>query len=137
MNLVRPERTNWRDEDISKRHRRWGWECPALDIDFLMLEFDRGRASVIVEYKHERAAPQFASHPSYQALIDLGTNHTPPLPVFAVRYASDWSWWRVVPLNPAAHTLSTGMTYLTSVLGGTRHCVSSSVVLPKKRKTRQ
>jgi len=100
MPEVRPERTGWRDEALSRRHRRWGWDCPAVDLDFLFLEYDRGKASAIVEYKNEHARPQYASHPTYQAMIDLGDRAK--LPVIAVRYADDFSWWRVVPLNETA-----------------------------------
>lgn len=31
---VRKERTEWRDLSLSKRHRRWGWDCPAVDLGF-------------------------------------------------------------------------------------------------------
>lgn len=97
---VRPERTGWRDEALSRRHRRWGWDCPAVDLDFLFLEYDRGKASAIVEYKNEHAAPQYASHPTYQAMIDLGNRAN--VPVLACRYSDDFSTWKVTPLNAAA-----------------------------------
>ena len=71
-----------------------------MDLDFLFLEYDRGKAVAIVEYKHERAARQFPTHPTYQAMIDLGDRAA--LPVFGVRYADDYSWWRVTALNGAA-----------------------------------
>lgn len=103
MRQVRNERTGWRDEALSERHRRWGWDCPAIDIDALFLEYDKGKASAIVEYKNEHAKPQYASHPSYQALIDLGTRAN--IPVFACRYASDFSEWKVTPLNSVAKTI--------------------------------
>lgn len=97
---VRPERTGWRDEALSRRHRRWGWDCPAVDLDFLFLEYDRGKASAIVEYKNEHAAPQYASHPTYQAMIDLGNRAN--VPVLACRYSDDFSTWKVTPLNTVA-----------------------------------
>ena len=100
MAEVRAERTGWRDLGLSERHRRWGWDCPAVDLDFLFLEYDRGKAVALVEYKHERARPQYASHPTYQAMIDLGNRAG--VPVFAVRYADDFTWWKVTPLNPVA-----------------------------------
>lgn len=100
MREVRQERTGWRDEALSQRHRRWGWDCPAVDLDFLMLEYDHGKASAIVEYKNEHAAPQYASHPTYQAMIDLGTRAG--IPVIACRYADDFSLWKVTPLNDKA-----------------------------------
>ena len=100
MPEVKRERTGWRDEALSQRHRTWGWDCPAVDLDFLFLEYDRGKASAIVEYKNEHAAPQYASHPSYQAMIDLGNKAG--IPVFACRYADDFRWWKVTPLNGIA-----------------------------------
>jgi hypothetical protein len=100
MMSVRQERTGWRDERLSLRHRQWGWDCPGIDLDFLFLEYDRGKAVAIVEYKNEHASPQKASHPSYQAIIDLGNRAG--IPVFACRYADDFSWWRIIPLNAIA-----------------------------------
>lgn len=100
MSQVREERTGWRDEGISRRHRRWGWDCPAVDLDFLLLEYDRGKASAIVEYKNEHAQPQYVSHPTYQAMIDLGNKAN--IPVIACRYSDDYSEWKVVPLNDKA-----------------------------------
>ena len=100
MREVAPERTGWRDEKLSQRHRQWGWDCPAVDIDFLMIEYDLGKATALVEYKNEFAAPQYRSHPSYQALIDLGNRAQ--LPVFACRYSADFTDWRVTPLNHKA-----------------------------------
>ncbi len=100
MPEVRPERTGWRDEALSQRHRRWGWNCPAADLDFLFMEYDRGKAVAIVEYKNEHAAPQYICHPTYQAMIDLGNKAG--LSVFACRYSDDFSEWKVTPLNGKA-----------------------------------
>lgn len=97
---VRPERTGWRDPNLSPWHRKWGWDCPAVDIDFLFLEYDNGQPVALVEYKHERARKQYASHPTYQAMINLGTRAN--IPVFAARYKEDFSEWFVVPLNGVA-----------------------------------
>lgn len=97
---VTKERTGWRDLALSKRHRQWGWDCPAVDLDFLFLEYDRGKAVALVEYKHEKAAPQYPTHPTYQAMIDLGNRAG--VPVFGVRYGCAFDWWRVTPLNALA-----------------------------------
>lgn len=97
---VRQERSGWRDLALSQRHRRWGWDCPAVDLDFLFLEYDRGKAAALVEYKHENAAPQYASHPTYQAMIDLGTRAG--IPVFACRYSDDFTSWAITALNAKA-----------------------------------
>ncbi len=111
MPEVRQERSGWRDLSLSQRHRRWGWDCPAVDLDFLFLEYDRGKAVAIVEYKHEDAPPQYPTHPTYQALIDLGNRAG--LPVFAVRYAGDFSWWKVTALNVAAREYVPTQTLMT------------------------
>lgn len=94
------ERSGWRDEAISRRHRQWGFNCPAVDIDFLLIEYDTAKCCALVEYKNERATPQKPSHPTYRAIRDLGDKAE--LPFFAVRHASDFSWWRVHPLNAKA-----------------------------------
>ena len=111
MREVRKERSGWRDAALSERHRQWGWDCPAVDIDFLMVEYDRGKASAIVEYKNEHAAPQYSSHPSYRALIDLGNRAH--LPVFACRYSSDFLNWCVTPLNNFAFKFCPKQTTMT------------------------
>lgn len=100
MPEVKKERTGWRDRNLSERHRKWGWDCPAVDLDFLFLEYDKGKASAIVEYKNEHAQPQFACHPTYQAMIDLGNRAK--LPVIACRYTDDFKSWTVTALNDYA-----------------------------------
>jgi hypothetical protein len=100
---VRQERTGWRDGHLSQRHRMWGLAVPAIDLDFLLLEYDRGRPTALIEYKAEHAAAQFPTHPSYLALCNLGDRAG--IPVFAVRYAQDFSWWKIVPLNNQAKSM--------------------------------
>ena len=103
MSYVKEERTGWRDEKLSARHRLWGWDCPAIDIDFLMVEYNHGKPSALVEYKNEHAEPQYRTHPSYQTLIALGDGSG--VPVIAARYADDFSWWKITPLNKAAYDI--------------------------------
>lgn len=97
---VRKERTGWRDEELSRRHRLWGWDCPAIDIDFLMLEYNRGEPVAVVEYKHENAPLQKPKHPSYKAIRSLCDKAE--IPFFGVRYAHDFTWWRITSLNSLA-----------------------------------
>ena len=94
---VKPERTGWRDEGISARHRLWGWDCPAVDIDFLLLEYDKGKPVAIIEYKNDRATEQDAQHPSYRALRSLANSAS--VPFLEVRYTDDYSWYRILPRN--------------------------------------
>ena len=110
---VASERTGWRDERISRRHRSWGWDCPALDIDFLMLEYNHGLPSALVEFKHENAAPVHMGHPSMRALKILADRSR--IPLFLVRYTDDFSRYFVTPGNENAREFlphRTGMTEL-------------------------
>lgn len=97
---VTPERTGWRDEGISRRHRKWGIGCTATDFDFLLLEYEYGTPKAIIEYKSEYAKPQYLTSPQYQALIKLGNKAE--IPVLACRYSEDYSSYNVVPLNDYA-----------------------------------
>jgi hypothetical protein len=94
---VAPERTGWRDQGISERHRRWGWNCPAVDLDFVMCEYDAGLPFAIVDYKCETAPPVRMSHPTMRALRALGDRAK--LPVFITIYSKEYTAWRVVALN--------------------------------------
>lgn len=100
MPRVRRERSGWRDEGLSRRHREWGWDCPAIDIDFLMLEYDTGEPVAVVEYKHESAKPVDPSHASYRAILAL--TEAACIPFFVVRYKADFSYWRVTPVGRIA-----------------------------------
>jgi hypothetical protein len=97
---VKGERTGWRDGHLSLRHRQWGFACPAMDLDFLMAEMNKGKAIALIEYKSEFSPEQFPSHPSYLALTDLGNRAG--VPVFVVRYQQTFQWFRIIPLNPDA-----------------------------------
>jgi len=100
MPEVRRERTHWRDEALSLRHREWGFDCPAVDVDFLAIEYDQHVAKMLVEYKHEAARRIPRYHPSIRAIIDLANRAG--VPALMVRYAADFSWWRPVLLNTQA-----------------------------------
>ncbi len=99
------ERNGWRDESISRRHRLWG-TLYAVDIDFILIEykFEKGRPKAVglFEYKNEHAPTQYISHTNYIVLADLGSKSC--IPAFAVRYANDFSWLKMVSLNEFAKT---------------------------------
>jgi hypothetical protein len=84
-----------------------------LDIDFLALEYDGGRAVALVEYKSQHAKPQDPKHPSIRALVDLGDHAQKP--VFAVRYSDDLSTFRVVPLNYIARDILAERTLMSEL----------------------
>lgn len=95
------ERSGWRDEALSLRHREWGYDCPAVDIDFLLIEYDRSEPKALVEYKNQHAQPIYVKkNPSILAMIELANRAR--IPALLVRYADDFSWWKVAPLNEFA-----------------------------------
>ena len=98
------ERTGWRDREISSRHRRWGFECPAVDVDFLLIEYHRAEPVAIVEYKHYRAARPQLSQPSYRALLALA-ERAPKLPFLIARYWPDTWAFEVTSVNNCAQKL--------------------------------
>ena len=101
--MSKHERTGWRDEKISLRHRSWGFNCPAVDLDFLMVEYNLGKPAAIVEYKHDGAQMPSLKHPTYRALIDLANGYFPDgLPFIVAFYCNENWWFRVYPINTLA-----------------------------------
>jgi len=101
---TRPERTGWRDETISRWHRTLGTNCPAVDIDFLMCEYDSEEPCCLVEYKYVSAEQKDLNDPTYRTLIRLGERAI--LPVFEVRWTHALSDFRVWPLNHIAEIVA-------------------------------
>lgn len=98
------ERTGWRDHEISRRHRRWGFNCPAVDLDFLMVEFNLGEPAALVEYKHWRARMPDLQHATYRALRSLA-DREPTIPfLIAFYWPGVWAF-RVHPVNDLAWSL--------------------------------
>lgn len=97
---VRQERTGWRDQEISERHRQWGASCPAVDLDFLLTEIHVGEPAALVEYKHFRAQPINVAAATFMALRRLADRAEIP---FLVAWYWPGSWaFRVHPLNNLA-----------------------------------
>jgi hypothetical protein len=99
----RTERTGWRCEDISQRHGMWGFNCPCVDLDFVVAEYNHGLPVALIEYKEKHAKPPDIGHPTYQALRALADGYKDgPLPFLIVTYCR-LEWWFVVrPMNPPA-----------------------------------
>jgi hypothetical protein len=118
------ERTGWRDQEISKRHRRWGFNCPAVDLDFMLLEFNHGVPVAVVDYKHHAKTEPLdgLDGNAVKALGGLYDERGENLPFFVTRYWPD-SWaFKVLPMNDRACTWLTqgswiGMTEQQWVTG--------------------
>jgi hypothetical protein len=87
--------------EISDRHRLWGYDLPAFDLDFMMIEYDLCKCVAIIEYKNEHADPFNSDSANCRAMIHLSRHREGDLPAFCVRYASDFSWFEVTALNQA------------------------------------
>lgn len=94
------ERSGWRDQAISDRHRKWGFNCPAADLDFLAVEYNLGLPVAIVEYKHKQAKKPDLKHPTYRALTALA--NMAELPFMVVFYCNEEWWFKVYPINDMA-----------------------------------
>lgn len=111
---VRPERTGWRDEGISKRHRLWGWNVPFADIDAIWIEYDLFRPKALIEYKSQYAAPvDLEKNPTCRVLRALAQMAS--LPAFVVRYADDFSWVKIGPLNDLARDIVPSISKITEL----------------------
>lgn len=96
------ERTGWRDLEFSERHRnKYGFNCPAVDIDFLMIEYNYSKPVALVEYKHCRALnsnpPININHPSFKALRQLADD-TDIYCILAFYWPDDWKF-KIEPIN--------------------------------------
>lgn len=105
------ERTGWRDEELSGRHRKWGFNCPAVDLDFLMVEYNLGSPVGLVEYKHFRAQTPDLKHPTYRAIKQLA--ELADLPFLIAFYWPDCWAFRVTPVNARAQMVYSGNGLLT------------------------
>lgn len=100
---VRQERTGWRCQKISERHRVWGYNCPAVDLDFVVAEYNYGKPVALVEYKEQTAREPKLTHPTYKALSALADGYEAgPLPFIVAFYNPECWCFRVIPVNARA-----------------------------------
>lgn len=98
------ERTRWRDEEISLRHRDWwGRDCPMVDIDFLAVEYNHGLPVAVVEYKHYNRKALELEHANYRALTELADRAQIPFLV-ATYWPECWAF-SVTPVNELARSI--------------------------------
>jgi len=89
-----------RDASLQTEHERWGTNLPAVDIDHLLIEYSHCQPKALIEYKHEKVNKLQWSRGGFIALVKLG--EAAGLPVFVVKYADDFSWWKVYGMNALA-----------------------------------
>jgi hypothetical protein len=84
---VKEERKKWRDLELSIRHKQWGFDCPAVDLDFIMTEFDNRTPCALIEHKHKECGNIKLSDANLVVIINLG--NMAKLPVFFTKYDLD------------------------------------------------
>lgn len=88
----------WRDPELSARHRMWGFDLPAVDIDFLLLSYDHSKPVALIDYT---TGYRDVSHPNFEALRSLASSaRIPAFLVYHERHKTDW--FHVKALNPEA-----------------------------------
>lgn len=99
--MSQSERTGWRDEWISHRHRCWGMPLPINDIDFLICEYKSTDPVAIIEYKEQSSPKHTKDEWQYQAIINLADRAN--VYCFNVRYTRDIApRFEITPLNKKA-----------------------------------
>jgi hypothetical protein len=95
------ERHNRRDEILSAKHRQWGYNVPATDIDFLVIEYDRGQAQALIEYRHVNG--KAVDDSSIKALRDLADRASLPFFIVRYQYATDnGNLWQAAKIDTEA-----------------------------------
>jgi hypothetical protein len=101
------ERTGWRDEQISKQHRKWGPALTGLDIDFLFVEYKSGVPIALIEYKESHCKSINTNDYNYVALKNLG--NAANIPSFISFYWTDSWCFYLFPLNGLADKFPTSL----------------------------
>jgi hypothetical protein len=110
---TREDRTGWRCQAISQRHRTWGYDCPAVDLDFMVAEYNYGKPVALIEYKDKHARNPDLNHATYKALKSLADGYTEPLPFLVAIYCPDDWWFRIIPVNARAIYIYKNRSLLT------------------------
>lgn len=101
----RDEGKQWSSEKISRRHREYGFNVPAFDIDFLLVEMHGGRPAALCEYKFMSQCGKIdIASPTFSALSILANAAAVPLLLTFYDYRPYW-WFVVHPLNRHAYKL--------------------------------
>lgn len=93
----------WQGEIVSKRHRDWGWNNPALDIDFVLEKENKPLA--IIEFKNDRTFSdyeKFSKTTSCQAIKYLCDYCESPVAFFLIIYNYNFTNFKINALNDTA-----------------------------------
>lgn len=100
--MSQEERSGWRDQRISDRHRKWGVDCPGADLDFVLIEYDHSIPRAVIEYKHElfKRSEVDPENPNIKAIVAL--SNAAHIPFFVTVYNDELTLFTVTPMNELA-----------------------------------
>lgn len=87
---------------LSHRHREWGHDCPAVDLDFVLAEYNHGVAVAIVDYKHHLEDIASTNGRTHQVLADFHDVDGHQYPFFIARFWPDTWAFKVRAMNDRA-----------------------------------
>lgn len=98
------EKLGFRCEEISQRHRLWGKNLAAVDLDFPLLEYHHERPAALIEFKYKTNTRLIdEEQPSIRALKHLADAAS--IPLLLVRYhPTTWTFF-VSPGNEHARAM--------------------------------
>lgn len=101
---VKQEKHFIRDDSLSLRHRKWGRSCAVVDLDAIEAN-KHGEPVALFEYKHQNTKlwPEDFSNFNFSVLISVANRAK--LPFFCTKYAEDFTWFKVKPLNEKARKI--------------------------------
>lgn len=87
---------------LSDRHRAWGDDCPMVDLDYLLVEYNHGTAVAVVDYKFHGATIERTNRRTFETLGGLYDSTGRQLPFFIARYWPDIWAFRLKAVNESA-----------------------------------
>ena len=109
--IAKPEILGFRHEALSRWHRSLGPDFPAVDLDFPLVEYDRGEAVALIEFRLAGGVKVDRKNPNLRAIAGLATKAG--IPCFFCRYPEDLAWFRITPLNNFARVITPTSRTLT------------------------
>lgn len=106
--MSRYERTGWRDEALSFRHRLWGYDAPGVDVDWLLIEYDNAAPVALIDYKQTNS-PRVGQpvDANSRAIGNLAERAT--VPAFVVRYQQSGDGWEFFVIANPLSTYASGL----------------------------
>jgi len=99
---------------LSDRHRDfWGDDCPAVDADFLLVEYNHGTPVAVVDYKHCAADLSLTNGRNYEALGGLYGHGGGQLPLFIARYWPGTWAFKVLGKNDSTRYILCGEGWMS------------------------